>query len=160
MNQNHCPFEDKISLASRSAQWSDDLLAHLAACPQCEETVFISSYLCESAAASTSEPLPDPGHVWRKAQAAAIAAVLERAFRPILWARHFAFVCSAAALLITVFSLRTRIAAFAGTFAESLMRHRSAGNDPNSSFLLLVTTALVLILPPLLLALYYSWAQD
>ncbi|MGC1104921.1 MAG: hypothetical protein WA876_00140 [Candidatus Acidiferrales bacterium] len=161
MKQDHCVFEEKIAEASRSGEWSDALLAHVADCPACEEVVLVASYLCESSSAARfGAELPDAGRIWWKAQATAKAAAIERALRPIVWARRFAFGACVAVTLAVIAMGWPSIAGFFANFAESLTHrnaHASAGHD---SFLFLVTAVFLLILIPLIFGLYSVWSED
>ncbi len=162
MNQEHCSFEGKIAAANRSGQWSDELLSHLSDCQICEEVALISSYLSESAAAPASAAithLPDPALIWSRAQLAARREAIERAMRPILWVRRFAFALAAVVVVAAIISAWPRIAAFFAEFAETWTHQaRTAPNGNNVLFLLL--TAGFLILVPLIFGVYASWSED
>ncbi len=161
MKQGHCVFEEKITEAGRSGQWSDALLAHLADCRSCEEVALVASYLCESAEQSRLDAtLPDAGRIWWKAQATAKAAAIERALRPIVWARRVAFGACAAVIVAAIVMGWSRIGGFLGTFAESLAHRNAPASAGHDSFLLLVTTVFLLILPPLVFGLYAAWSED
>jgi len=160
MKRDRCSMEDKINSAARSGQWSESLLSHFAACPQCEETVFVSSYLRESAATSAAEPLPDAGRIWRKAQVASNAAIIERAVRPILWARRFAFAAAAAAAIAFLGVAWPSVARFFAAFAEASQSRPAPTAEPHDSFLFSTMILFLVALFPLILGLYSAWAED
>lgn len=160
MKQAHCSFEEEITQASRSGKWSDDLLAHVADCHSCEEVALVASYLCESNGAErASAPLPDAGRIWSKAQLAARSDAMERAMRPIVWMRRFAFGLSVAGLLVSVITWWTRLGGFFSSFAES-WTHQPAAASAGPDALPLIVAAFLLILVPLVFGLYAAWAED
>lgn len=161
MKQTHCVFEEKIAKASRSGEWSDALLAHAADCRSCAEVALVASYLFSSNdAVDLNAELPDAGRIWRKAQVASNVEALERALRPIVWARRFAFGLGAAVLLVTLVAWWPRLGAFVGTFAESWTHRRAAPSAGHDSLLLLITAIFLLILLPLIFGLYAAWSED
>ena len=128
MKQAHCAFEGKIAEASRTGQWSDALLAHVADCHACEEVVLVASYLCESSSAARRDAtLPDPGRIWWKAQLAAKADAMERALRPIVWARRFAFGTCAAVMVAAIVLGWSSIGEFFAGFVGSLAHRNPPG---------------------------------
>lgn len=161
MNQEHCNFEDKIATANRSGQWSDELLSHLSGCHICEEVALVSSYLSESAATSRSPAadLPDPTFIWSRAQLAARREAIERAMRPILWVRRFAFALAAVVFVAAIVSAWPRIASVFAGFAETWTHQARAAQSGNNVLLLLLTAGL-LILVPLIFGVYTSWSED
>jgi hypothetical protein len=162
MNQEHCSFEEKIAAANRSGEWSDELLSHLSACHICEEVALVSSYLSESAAASGSAAtanLPDPAIIWSRAQFAARREAIERAMRPILWVRRFAFAVAAVVFVVAIVSFWPRITAVFAGFVETWTHQaRTAQSGNNALFLLLAAGFLVLV--PLIFGVYASWSED
>lgn len=160
MKQGQCAFEEKIAAASRSGQWSDELLAHVGQCRSCEEVALVSSYLCESSDSTRADTkLPNAGVIWSKAQATRRAEAMERALRPILWARRFAFASCAMAIVAVVVLAWSRIGEFFASFVES-WGHHSAPSFGHSNVLLIFTAAFLLILFPLIFGLYASWSED
>ncbi|MGB6875014.1 MAG: hypothetical protein WBD87_03170 [Candidatus Acidiferrales bacterium] len=161
MKQGHCVFEGKIVEASRSAEWSDALLAHLADCRACEEVALVAGYLCESADPSRVDaPLPDAGRIWWRAQLAAKAEAMERAMRPILWVRRFAFGACAAVFVTAIVMGWSSIGGFFRNFAESLAHRSAPASAGHDSFLLIVTAVFLVILLPLVFGLYAAWSED
>lgn len=162
MSQEHCSFEEKIAAANRSGQWSDEILSHLSGCHICEEVALVASYLSGSAAGPASAAithLPDPALIWSRAQLAARREAIERAMRPILWARRFAFALAAVALVVAIISVWPRITAIVAEFAETWTHHaRTAQTGSNALFLLLAAGFLVLV--PLIFGVYASWSED
>jgi hypothetical protein len=120
MKQTHCVFEGKIARASRSGEWSDVLLAHVADCRSCEEVALVASYLCTSSgAAQLNAELPDAGRIWWKAKIAASVQAMERTLRPIVWARRFALGFCAAVFFVAVVAWWPRLVGFIVAFAGS-----------------------------------------
>lgn len=159
MKYQPCPFEEKIAVAGRSGQWSDELLAHVVSCASCEEIALVASYLGESNAA-ISDRLPDAGRIWFKAQIAAKTEAMERAMRPILWARRFAFGVGAAFIFVFLVMTWPRLGAFAADFVDVWTHHASAPAARSGNLLFLVAATFLLILPPLLFGLYSVWSED
>lgn len=163
MKDERCAFEEKIAAANVSGRWSDELLAHVAGCRACEEVALISNYLSESAAASrpaiTAE-LPDPALIWSRAQLAARREAIERAMRPILWARRFAFGAAAAAIVVAIILAWSRISGFFSGFVDSWRAHSAPSSAGQNGILLAVMAAFLLILVPLVFSLYTSWSED
>lgn len=160
MKHQPCPLEEKITAASRSGLWSDTLLAHVAACASCEETTLVASYLSESNAAALSDRLPDPGRIWFKAQIAAKTEAMERAMRPILWARRFALGVGAAFVVTFIVMSWSRLGAF-GADSVNIWTHRTpAAAARGGNLLFLLAATFLLILPPLLFGLYSVWSED
>ncbi|MGB7023714.1 MAG: hypothetical protein WBD73_07950 [Candidatus Acidiferrales bacterium] len=161
MKQTHCVFEERTAAAGRSGEWSDALLAHLAGCRSCAEVALVASYVCSSnGAVDLDVELPDAGRIWRKAQVASNVEVLEKALRPIVWARRFAFGFGAAVLLVTLVAWWPRLGGFVGTLAEPWAHRRAAPSAGNDSFPLLITAIFLLILLPLIFGLYAAWSED
>ncbi|MFZ0639280.1 MAG: hypothetical protein WA020_11410 [Candidatus Acidiferrales bacterium] len=161
MKQAHCVFEEKIVEASRTGQWSDALLAHLADCRACEEVALVAGYLCESAEPSRVDaPLPDAGRIWWRAQVAAKAEAIEKAMRPILWARRFAFGACAAVIVAAIVMGWSSIGAFFTGFAGSLAHRNAPASSAQDGSLLLLTAAFFVILLPLVFGLYAAWSED
>lgn len=160
MKNEHCAFEEKVAAANRTARWSDELLAHVADCGLCEEVALVSGYLCESSVAAHAEALPDANFIWSKAQVTAKSAAIERALRPIVWARRFAFGAGAAAIAAAIILMWSRIGDFFGGFVESWGTHSASPSAGQSSVLLVATTVFLLILVPLVFSVYTSWSED
>lgn len=161
MNDARCAFEEKIAAANRSGRWNDELLAHVAECSACEEVSLVSGYLCESSVATSADcALPSADLVWSKAQAVAKAVAIERALRPIVWARRFAFGVGATAVVVAIVLAWSRIGEFFGGFVES-WRTRSAPVSAGQSNVMFVLMAVfLLILVPVIFGLYTSWSED
>lgn len=160
MKQAHCEFEEKIAAAARSGQWSDALRAHAESCGACGETALVSECLRVSAQAATQDArLPDAGLIWRRAEKRANAEAIERAMRPITWARRAAWAVCATAIAMGVATIWPRIAGFWKDLAESWSR-RPAPASGHESFLLTATMAFLLALLPLLFAIYSAWSEE
>lgn len=161
MKQAGCVFEEKMERACRSGHWSDELLAHVAGCRGCEEIVLVASYLCASSRADGPDAqLPDAGRIWWRAQLSANARAMERALRPSVWARRFAFGAVTAAALAAMVLWWPRWAAMGGDLVEMWTRRSVAASAGQQSFPLLAATAFVLVLVPVVFGLYAGWSED
>lgn len=161
MKDERCAFEEKIAAANRSGRWSDELLAHVADCRVCEEVALVSGYLCESSvAASADTALPSADLIWSKAQAAANAAAIERALRPIVWARRFAFGVGAGAIVVAIVLAWSRVAEFFAGFAESWRSQPASASAGQSNVMFVLMAAFLLILVPVIFSLYTAWSED
>jgi hypothetical protein len=94
MKLSSCETEPLIVQAIRSGEASPELVAHAQACPVCSEVWSIAGFLREEAnlAAHEVNALPDPGLIWRKAQARAREQALAKATMPIRMMRTCAIV--------------------------------------------------------------------
>lgn len=163
MKNERCAFEEKIAAANRSGRWSDELLAHVAGCRACEEVALVSGYLCESStAAGADTALPNPSLIWSKAQVAVNAAAIERALRPIVWARRFAFGVGAAAVVVAIILAWSRIGEFFLGFVESWRSHSASASASSgqSNVMFVLMAAFLLILVPVIFSLYTAWSED
>lgn len=161
MKQTRCVFEEKIERASRSGRWSDELLAHVAECHACEEIALVASYLCASNRADAGDAgLPDAGRIWWKAQLSANAAAMERALRPIVWARRFAFGAFAAVIVAAFILWWPRVAMIGGDFVGMWTRRNVAAPAGHYGFLWFATTAFLVIVVPLVFGVYAVWSED
>lgn len=161
MKQTPCVFEERIARASRSGEWGEALLTHVADCRSCAEVALVASYLCSSnGAVDLNVELPDAGRIWRKAQVASNLEALERALRPIVWARRFALGFCAAMFFVAVVAWWPRLVGFVATFAESWAHRGAAASAEHDSFLLFITTAFLLIVVPLVFGLYAMWSEE
>lgn len=160
MKNEHCAFEEKIAAANRSSRWSDELLAHVAECRVCEEVALVSSYLCDSSISVPADAtLPNPSLLWSKAQLAARREAIEKAMRPILWVRRFAFALAAVVFVAAIVSAWPRIASVFAGFAET-WTHQTRTAQSGNNVLLLLLMAGFLILVPLIFGVYTSWSED
>ncbi|HTW57403.1 MAG TPA: hypothetical protein VMD99_04710 [Terriglobales bacterium] len=94
MNPSECEREPEILQAIRNGDASPDLVAHAQTCPVCSEVWLIAKFLQEETqlAAPELRELPDPGLIWRKAQAGAREQALAKATLPIRMMRTCALV--------------------------------------------------------------------
>lgn len=161
MKNEHCAFEEKIAAANRSGRWSDELLAHVAECRVCEEVALVSSYLCDSSISVPADAtLPNPSLLWSKAQLAARREAIEKAMRPILWVRRFAFGAAGAAILVAIILAWPHTSGFFSGFVDSWRAHSAPPSIAPNSILLAVMAAFLLILVPLIFGLYTAWSED
>ncbi|HKW88462.1 MAG TPA: hypothetical protein VJN21_06870 [Candidatus Acidoferrales bacterium] len=161
MNASHCSFETKVAEASRSGVWSDSLREHVGGCRACEDLALVTGYL--SAASQTpqdEDALPGVGRIWNRAQAAARAAAMERALRPILWVRRITFAACAAAVIVVAIAWWAQIGGMVSGIAESFTRPTAAAATGQEGALLLIAVAFLVVLVPLIFGLYLSWADS
>jgi hypothetical protein len=93
MNQSVCKREPEILQAVRHGDASPDLVAHIRTCPACSELWLVARFLQdETLAVHEVSALPDPGLIWRKAQARAREQALAKATLPIRIMRTCAIV--------------------------------------------------------------------
>lgn len=161
MRQTHCVFEEKTAEASRSGKWSDQLLAHIAGCHACEEVALVASYLCEAShAARLGAGLPDAGRIWWKARVAANVEAVERALRPIVWARRFAFGLCSTVLVTAVVAWRSSLGGLLRNFGASWTHRRAVASAGHDNFLFFATAVFLLVLLPLIFGLCSTWSED
>lgn len=161
MSQPQCPFEERVAAASRSGQSSDELRAHIAGCRACEELALVAGYLHASAEeAGFDAPLPSVDCIWQAAQHSARAAVMERALRPIVWARRIAFGTCAAVLIAAIVTWRLPLAIDLRNFVQFLDFRTASDSAARDSVPFLFAAAFVVFLVPLIFGLYSAWAED
>ncbi len=83
MKTTQCEHEEAVLRALASGSWPGQLRDHLAGCQSCADVVIVAQALREVADDTSSEPLPDPGRIWREAQRIERLATAERATWPI-----------------------------------------------------------------------------
>jgi hypothetical protein len=92
MENLECIKERLILRASLSGQWTDELLAHLASCNACQESMDVSRYMQKLSEVSAAEhPLPNAQYVWWKAQFLDQELAQERATRPLFIAQAVSY---------------------------------------------------------------------
>jgi hypothetical protein len=92
MKTQYCEQEQAVIAATQAGTLPHDLLAHVGGCPVCSEVLLVSEGLREDAALANDQPHPpDPGVIWRKAQARAREQALARATLPIRIVRTCAY---------------------------------------------------------------------
>jgi hypothetical protein len=69
MKPEFCKFEESVSAALASGEWSEELSQHVAVCDQCADLHLVAHFLA-SALPPTEEaqPLPAAGLLWWRAQ--------------------------------------------------------------------------------------------
>lgn len=107
VNPPSCEKEQAVAEALRLHRWDEDLRAHALGCAICADVVMVASFLESQAAAAdpSSEPLPDPGLIYWKAQIQARRDAAARATRPIAIAEKLSWgggIVAAAAILAWV----------------------------------------------------------
>ena len=81
-----CPQEVNVREAVRAGTWQENLSAHVAACPDCRETVHASRWMQALAQSPENPPaLPDAGRVWWRARVSERQAKAERAQEIFEW---------------------------------------------------------------------------
>jgi hypothetical protein len=81
----YCEWEAQIVPAILSRSLTPEIEAHAQTCPVCHETLLVSNQLRSETIVSDEElgHLPDPGLIWRKAQATAKNEAVRKAMWPI-----------------------------------------------------------------------------
>jgi hypothetical protein len=159
MKPEQCTYEEAVARAAQSGDWTPALRAHAAECTTCSEVALVSGFLQAEAEAARAEALlPDPGHIWRKAQLASIQAAAERALRPIAMMEKLTVACGALVLGAVFLWNWPRLTAWLGRANVLGTPKMPAGAPMNLPFL--VATALLLLLPVLLFGLYVSWSEE
>jgi hypothetical protein len=85
MNLEFCEYEEAVTAALASGQWSEELVQHLTACRQCADLRLVSQYLATAAPPTREQTthLPAPGLIWWRAQLAERQALAARAVAAI-----------------------------------------------------------------------------
>jgi len=102
MNLPRCDQEEAVATAARAGRLGEDLRDHASACPVCADVLLVTEFLLRQAAATSAEPLPDPGLIWFKARIQARRSAAEKALQPIAVTEKLAWaggVVAATALL-------------------------------------------------------------
>jgi hypothetical protein len=82
MKLNECANESSVLAALRSGSMPDELVAHLHACPVCQDAKLVWSYLEGCASAEREADIVPAGVVWWRAQ---LAEKRANAHRSIAW---------------------------------------------------------------------------
>jgi len=101
MNTKPCSYEEAVTAAVRSGDWSPELKAHRDGCLTCAELTLVVASLQIDAEDLTGldAPLPDPAHLWLRARLASRERDYRRATRAIVWVQRAAFAVAAAVAL-------------------------------------------------------------
>jgi hypothetical protein len=92
MENLECIKERLVVRAATSGSWDDELLAHLASCNVCRESLDVSRWMQELAEVPGADhPLPNAQYVWWKAQFLEKELAEERATRPLLIAQFISY---------------------------------------------------------------------
>ena len=83
----NCGYEEAVTTAVRSGQWSDELLEHRESCLVCAEVTLVASLLITDAESLAAEELslPDPRLLWLRASLDKRRNVSLRATMLISW---------------------------------------------------------------------------
>lgn len=92
MNTKPCSYEEAVTAAVRSGNWSPELMAHRDGCLVCAELTLVVAALTSDAEelAAIDTPLPDPAPIWLRAQLASRERQYNRATRSIVWIQRAA----------------------------------------------------------------------
>ena len=92
MNTKPCSYEEAVTAAVRSGDWSPELTAHRDGCLICAELTLVVAALAADAEelAAIDAPLPDPAPIWLRAQLASRERQYHRATRAIVWVQRAA----------------------------------------------------------------------
>ena len=92
MNTKPCSYEEAVTAAVRSGNWSPELKAHRDGCLVCAELTLVVATLASDAEelAAIDTPLPDPAPIWLRAQLASREREYRRATRAIVWVQRAA----------------------------------------------------------------------
>lgn len=96
---SECTREAELLEASHSGVWPEELSAHAAHCPACQELAAVMGLLLAAPSPTQSE-LPSAGLLWWKGQLQAQRERTERAQRPMAVAEACAVAGVAAAMLL------------------------------------------------------------
>jgi hypothetical protein len=92
MENLECIKERLVLRAATSGSWDDELLAHLASCNTCRESLDVSQWMHALAEVpSADHPLPNAQYVWWKAQFLEKELAEERATRPLIIAQVISY---------------------------------------------------------------------
>jgi hypothetical protein len=92
MTTRPCPYEEQVTAAAQSGEWTAELEAHRDGCLACAELTLVVSALTTDAEklAFLDTPLPDPAPIWMRARLATREQDLRRATRAIAWVQRAA----------------------------------------------------------------------
>jgi hypothetical protein len=98
MNAKPCPYEDAVTAAASSGDWTPDLSAHRDGCMTCAELTLVVAALAADAENLSNESiaLPDPGLIWMRSRLAARERKFRRATRGIVMVQRAAMAVAAA----------------------------------------------------------------
>jgi hypothetical protein len=118
MKTGQCEHEEAVLRALAVGSWPDELHDHLGGCRSCADAVTVARALREVADDTSSEPLPDPGRIWRAALRSERLAAAERATWPITLTTRVALTaCVVAAVAGLVWMWPTVISQVSATIA-------------------------------------------
>jgi hypothetical protein len=83
MKAEICGFEDAVSAALGSGEWSAELRAHLNGCAPCAELELVYQSLAHATKNENTAPLPAPGLIWWRSQLEERREQAERALAAI-----------------------------------------------------------------------------
>jgi hypothetical protein len=92
-----CERESQAVAARLAGVWPVELKQHVARCAECQDAILVSSFLCESGSAETTE-VPAAGLVWFKTKLRLRREAVERAERPLVWGQRVAVVIGCCAI--------------------------------------------------------------
>jgi hypothetical protein len=145
MSRETCGFEDAVTAAAKSGEWSAELVTHRESCMACAELTLVVAALAEDEELLMDEslPLPDPAIIWFRARLAERQRDYRRATRAIVWVQRASIAVVAAvalALAPGLWSLLARAASRLDFGSATSSLPRAAG----SPTLVVVASLLVL----------------
>jgi hypothetical protein len=92
MTTTSCSYEDAVTAAARSGDWSPELKAHRDGCLTCAELTLVVAALAADAEelAAIDTPLPDSALIWLRARLATRERQYQHATRAIVWVQRAA----------------------------------------------------------------------
>lgn len=99
MKEKFCEYEQTVLKESKSANQNKELVAHVSQCANCREALKVADWMHAFATASQLKNLPKPGFVRWKAHIVEKQKNVERATRPIEWAKAITVMLVSAAVI-------------------------------------------------------------
>jgi hypothetical protein len=98
MNAKPCPYEDAVTAAASSGDWTPELSGHRDGCMRCAELSLVVVALVADAEVMSDESiaLPDPGLIWMRSRLAARERKFRRATQGIVLVQRAAMAVAAA----------------------------------------------------------------
>ncbi len=147
MENPECIAERQVAQAALVGQWTEELLAHLAACEVCQESLSVSEMMRSLAEVPAGLPaLPNAAYIWWKAELLERELAEERATRPLFIGQVTAYAAIALGFVALLW------------WKLPQLQHLLAG--ATASTLPLALTGLLLVSLSLILTLRALWLED
>ena len=134
MSAKSCPYEDAVTAAASSGDWSPELRAHRDGCMTCAELSLVVAALAADAEILSDESIaiPDPGLIWMRSRLASREQKFHRATRGIVMVQRAAVAVALAIGLAFAPGLWNLVkGAFAGlSFGSSIAGLPRAAGSP------------------------------